>query len=255
MKLFGFGKKKDDNIDEYLIRKDLDNIDDVMKRRGRTKDDENIVDDNMKNNDQEDTNGIEEDISDYIDLDDLDCDDYENIVDTIEENGWYKVSGVACPITTLDTQIVFCKPAKANRCDTLLEIICPPERIITMCGLNECCVDLEGFYDKPNVYQIPHFFTLMCTDVNGVELLQTTLISILKSTKDGEIEKCYEEFYGDLSPIIGGKLKRKEERYHFATTVILQGGEKLIFKVNNPGMDISKVDLLMLSDIFEKDEE
>ena len=254
MKLFGFGKKKDDRIDEYVIRETLDSSLEDEGRNGK-EDEENITEDDIKNNDQEDTNKIEENVSDYISLEDLDYEEYEEIVNTIEENGWHLISDIACPITTLDTQFVLRNLARANRCDTVLEVICPPEKIITICGLNECCIETDHFYSGPNIYQIPHFVSLMCADVNGVELLQTTLISILKYTKDGETKKCYEEFYGDLSPVSGGKLKRKEERYHFATTIILQDGEKLIFKVNNPGIDISRVDLLMLSDIFEKDKE
>lgn len=254
MKLFNFGKKKDELVDEYVVNEDLDNGRKNGGHTSNTEGDDNMLDRNVDNN-QGDTDGTEENISDYIDLDDLDCEEYNDIVSTIEESGWHLLSDIACPITTLDTHIVSHRLAKANRCDVVLEIICPPERIITMCGLSECCVETDNFYNSPNIYQIPHFFTLMCTDVNGVELLQTTLISIMKSTKDGEITKCYDEFYGDLSPVMGGKLKRKEERYHFPMTVILQGGEKLAFRVNNPYMDIAKVDLLMLCDIFEKDEE
>lgn len=251
----GFGKKKDSDVDEYMIREYLDRKDESGVEKDTKDEHEENIEAKMKKDSKEDNDEIDKNISDYIDLDDLNYSEYEDIVSTIEENGWHIVSDIAHSITTLDTQIVLYKLARANRCDTVLEITCPQENIITICGLSECAIDIDDFYNKPNIFQVPHFFTLMCTDINGVELLQTTLISILKYTKDGETIKCYEEFYGDLSPVIGGKLKKKEERYHFAKTVILQGGEKLIFIVNNPGIDISKVDLLMISDFFEKDEE
>lgn len=257
MRLFGFGKKKDDRVDEYVIREDLDNGHDGVTERhtnGTDEDNKNMVDGNMENNGQKDIDEIDENISDYIDLDDLNYEEYEDIVNAIEENGWHLVHGAAYPITILDIMVSH-KTAKANCCDIALEIVCPKGRIVTVCGLNECNIDLDDFYNRPNIYQVPHFLTLICTDVNGVALHQTTLISILKYTKDGEIETCCQEFYGDLSPIVDGKLKRKEERCYFTETIILQGGEKLMFKINNPDTDISKTELLMLSDIFEKDEE
>lgn len=246
MKLLGFGKKKDDRVEEFIIRKDMDE-----ERKDYTEIDtsgieehKDIMDDDIdKKIDEADKNN-----SDYIDLDDLSYDEYEEIVGAIEGFGWHLVSNVAIPITNLDTQIV----SQKTDC---LEIVCPPQRIIGICGLNEGGADMDNFYNGPNIYQTPHFITLMCTDVNGIALSQTTLVSILKYTKNGEIERRYQEFYGDLSPVVDGKLKSKEERYYFTETIILQEGEKLMFKVHNPGTIVSKIDLLMLSDFFEKDEE
>ena len=248
MKLLGFGKKKDDHVEEFIIRKDLD------KRREGDKEIESsdieehkdIVDGTDKYIDE--TEETDENNSSYIGLDDLNYEEYEDIVSAIEENGWHLVSDLAYPITNLDTQIVSQK-------DGSLIIACPSESIIALCGLNEGGVDMDNFYNGPNINQVPHFITLMCTDVNGVALSQTTLVSILKYTKNGEIETRYQEFYGDLSPVVDGKLKRKEERYYFTETIILQEGEKLMFKIHNPGTIVSKIDLLMLSDFFEKDEE
>jgi hypothetical protein len=254
MKLFDFGKRKDDVVEEYFVDEDSDNGQDKDSIKEdeeniTEEDEENITEEDMNNNNHENFDEIDENVSDYIDPDDLDYEEYGDIVTTIEEYGWHRVSGVACPITTLDKQIAFQKTAKANCCDIILEVVCPPKRIIAICGDNEC--DVDSLKD----IQIPHFCVLICTDVNGAALAQTALISILKYTKDEEVETLYQEFYGDLSPIIDGKLKRKGERYHFANTIILQGGEKLIFKLNNSDTDISKIEFLMLSDIFEQDEE
>jgi hypothetical protein len=249
MKLLGFGKKKDDHVEEFIIRKDLD-----KRREGDEEIDTSIIEEHkdiMDDNTDKNIDEIEENDennSDYIDLDDLSYDEYEEIVGAIEGFGWHLVSDIAFPITNLDTQIV------SQKTDSL-EIVCPPERKIVICGLNEGGADMDNFYNGPNIYQTPHFITLMCTDINGVALPQTTLISILKYTKDGEIEMRYQEFYGDLSPVVDGKLKRKEERYYFTETIILQEGERLIFNIHNPGTIVSKIDLLILSDFFEKDEE
>jgi hypothetical protein len=249
MKLLGFGKKKDDRVEEFIIRKDLykRREGDTERNTNGTEENEDIVDDNIGDKDQKNIDAIEENNSDYIDLEDLNLSEYEDIVSTIEANGWHTISDMAYPITNLDTKIVFQKTDS-------LEILCPSENIIAICGLNEGGVDMDSFYNGPNINQVPHFITLMCT-VDDVPLSQTTLISILKYTKDGEIKTLYQEFYGDLSPVIDGKLKRKEDRYYFVETIILQGGEKLVFKIRTPGTIVSKIDLLMLSDVFGKDEE
>lgn len=230
-----FNLRKKDNIDEYFVRENPDDLKDSKKI--------------------EEHDDIEE--SDYIEHDDLFFDNYDDIVETIEDNGWKRISSVASAITTLDKQIVFQKPIRASDYDTILEIICPTERIISICGIDECGIDSDDFSNSPNFFQIPHFFTLRCMDNNNVDLSPTTIISILKVIRGEEPEKYYEEFYGDLSPIVNGngRLKRKEERYYFAETIVLQSGEKLIFRANNPNIDISKIDLLMMSDCFEKSEE
>ena len=71
--------------------------------------------------------------------------------------------------------------------------------------------------------------------------------------RNGNIEKLYEEFYGDLSPTIDGRLKKKEERYYFAETIVLQSGEKLVFHAYWPFTDIMKIELLMMADLFVKE--
>lgn len=247
MGLFNIGKKKDDNIDEYVVREDT-----IVDH----KDTYNNLPENSDNQvkDEESTTE-EENISDYIDPDDLNYESYEDIVDAIETNGWTRMSSVASPITIFDMHIVSIKPTKMGSYDTILEIECPLERIIAICGSGECDVTPDDFCTSPNFYQTPHFFTLRCTNNDNIDISPTTIIDILKSTRDGKLEKYYQEFYGDLSPIADGKLKKKEERYYFAETIVLQDGEKLIFRVHNPNIDISKIDLLMMSDLFEKSEE
>lgn len=256
MKLFNFGKKKGRNVDEFIIGENLDieNKEEMERDKNGTEDTRNIIDGNLVNKVQKIVEEIDENISDYIDLDDLNFEEYEDIVSAIEENGWHSISDAAYSITNFDAQIVFQKTVETNHCSTL-EIRCPPKMIIVICGLYECGVDMDHFYNGPNILQIPHFLSLMCTDANGATIPQTTLISILKSPKDGVLETLYQEFYGDLSPVINGKLKRKEERYHFIDTIILQDGERLIFKISDPGIIVSNIDILMLSDLFEKDGE
>ncbi len=241
-------------MDLFNLRKNKDKDRDVEEYFMKGSSDEH-EENNISSDIDEEKDVTEENISDYIDPDDLNYDNYQYIIDTIEAEGWTQMSSVSTPLTILDEEIVFPRQIKANTYDNILEIICPPERIITICGTGECDIDPDDFNNAPNFYQIPHFFTLRCMNNDNVEIAPTTIISILKVMRDEELEKYYQEFYGDLSSIIDGRLKRKEERYYFAETIILQSGERLVFRANSPNIDIAKMDLLMMSDIFEKDEE
>lgn len=211
-------------------------------------------DDNTSHEIEEET-VAEDDDSDYIDQEELNFIDYEDIVDSIENNGWTRMSSSGLySITHHDHEFVFSKLVKKDFRESVLEIKCPERKIITICGFNHNDIERSRFLDSPNLYARPHFVTLRCADYNDSEISPTTIINISKVNNKGEGEQLYQEFYGDLSPIKDGKLKKKGERYYLAETVILQKGEKLIFQVLGPDKDISKIDFLMMSDIFVKDD-
>lgn len=191
---------------------------------------------------------------DYIDQDELEYCDYSDIVDTIEESGWARISSAGLhPITHFDTDIIHTKQVKRNSYEDILEIICPQGKIITICGFNQEDIDKEDFFNSPNLYAIPHFFTLRLADDNNNDIPHTTIIGMSRIARNGDVEKLYEEFYGDLCPAIDGKLKKKEDRYYFAETIILQSGEKLVFHAYWPLIDIAKIELLMMADLFVKE--
>lgn len=217
---------------------------------GFGRDDDHPLSQKKKNNEHnektEDSKG-----DNYIDKDDIEYCNYGDIVDTIEDVGWSLISSAGvCPLTHLNKDIVHTKQVKRNTCDTVMEIICPPGKLIAICGFNQEDIDKEEFFNSPNLYTRPHCFALRLIDDNNNEIPCTTIIGISKVPRDGSIEKLYEEFYGDLSPIINERLKRKEDRYYFAETIILQNGDKLLFNVYWPYIDIAKIELLMMADIF-----
>ena len=241
MKILGFGEEKDDSPHKAKREKSVGII--------QTKTQTNIEEKTPENIEENIPENIEDD--DYIDPDDLNHDEYEDIVDSIEYNGWTLVSPVGLySITHFNKDMVSIKPVKKGNHDTVLEITCPKDELMTICGFCQNDIDRDD-----NLYTRPHFFTLMLMDENDNEISPRTIISISKLNRNDEIEKFYQEFYGDLSPLIDGRLKRKHERYYFAETVVLQRGEKLIFQAYNPDKDISKIDLLMMSDLFRKDED
>ena len=241
MKILGFGKKED-NIED-----DIENI-----FREKRKDSDNMVQRNLKKPDDEIIEMLTND--DYIDPDDLSYCDYEDIVNTIEEHGWDLISSVGSyPITHFDSNIIHTIPCKRNSYENILELICPPGNIVAICGFNQEDIDKEEFFNSPNLYTRPHFFTLRLADDNNSEIPSTTIIGISRITRNGNIEKLYEEFYGDVSPTMDGTLKKKEERYYLAETIVLQSGEKLVFRAYWPFTDIMKIELLMMADLFIKE--
>lgn len=252
MKILGFGKDDDDIFkeskrenDDMSKDREPDNKDEVTNKRT----DGNIDDENIES-------GTEEYIEDdYIDPDDLEYCEYGDIVDTIEENGWALTSSAGLnPITHFDTNIIRTKQCKRNSYEDVLEIICPPGNIITICGFNQEDIDKDSFFNSPNLYTRPHFFTIKLTDDSNNEIPYTTIIGMSLINREGNAKKIYEEFYGDLSPIIDGKLKRKGNRYYFAETIVLQGGEKLVLHAYWPLTDITKIELLMIADLFIREE-
>lgn len=239
MKILGFGK--DDNELFGEKRKESENM---VQRKDKDLDrkDEELENEEIDTDDN------------YIDPDDLEYCEYGDIVETIEDGGWAHISSAGLsPITHFNNDIIHIKSIKRNTYESILEIICPPGNIITICGFNQEDIDKEDFFNSPNLHVRPHFFTLRLADDNNSEIPCTTIIGMSRIARNGNIEKLYEEFYGDLCPTIDGKLKKKEDRYYFAETIILQSSEKLVFHAYWPFIDISKIELLMMADLFVKE--
>lgn len=245
MKIPGFGSNKDDSPHR---EKKVDHVETVY-----------VSDTEEKDIEEEHNNMEYNDDDDYIDPDDICYDEYEDIANGIENSGWTEISSAGVhPITQFDTNIVIISPVRKDARGNVLEIVCPKDIIIAICGFHQIDVDNDDFYKTPNLYTRPHFVTLKCMDDTNKEISPNTIVSILLTDKDGGTERLYQEFYSDLSPTANGdttgKLKEKQERYYIAETIVLQRGEKLTFHVYNPDRDISRVELLMMSDMFGKDE-
>lgn len=256
MKLLSFGKKKtEDDVDPF---KGLHQEDRVGY------DEEKNIDDNFEKEDQSNNkdNGIEDDImennstiedEDYIDWDYVEY-DYPDLLEHIEEQDWIPISDAGLSqLTHFNTDVIVKKTVKKDTYGSFLEIVCPPGELIVICGFNQSEADENEFFNSPNLYARPHFFTIRCTDVNYNELSPRTIIGITKITRDNKIEKLYQEFYGDLSFTKDDKLKTKKDRYYFAETIMLQAGEKLLLDAYWPKTDISEVELLMVCDRFRND--
>lgn len=181
---------------------------------------------------------------------------YKNFVEQITDKEWNYIGDVqTCSMNNEDNickNMVCTYLVEKGMSGTFLEIISLPYHMMTICGFDDAGIDPMEFYSHSNLYKIPHFFSMMCTDDHGKELSRDTMIDITKITSNGKHKKLCSEPYGNLSQHIDGRFRRKEERYYFSVSIKLENNERLLFCANNPDIDIINTKLLMSADIFVK---
>ena len=177
---------------------------------------------------------------------------YQNFVKQITNKEWHYVGDVQKSLNNLSS-IVSTYYVGKNMYGTFLEVACPsPLYMITICGFNDAGINPIEFYSHSNLYKIPHFFSITCTDNSGKELSPDVPIDVAKAKLNGESKKLRSELYGDLSQHVDGRFRRKEERYYFDESIKLEDHERLSFRVNSPDIDITKTRLSMNADLFVK---
>ena len=177
---------------------------------------------------------------------------YQNFVKQIIEKEWHYVGDISHFLNSLSHFVATYYVGKSMY-GTFLEIKCPSSLyMITICGFDDAGINPIEFYSHSNLYKIPHFFSMTCTDNTGKELSPDAIIDIVK-VKNGESTILFSEPYGDLSQHIDGRFRRKEERYYFYTSIKLENSDRLSFRVRSPDIDINKTRLCMKADLFVKD--
>ncbi len=194
---------------------------------------------------------------------------YQNFVKQIKNEGWNYIGD----IQKYNDNIIRTFSLEKGIYGLFLDIICPASSIITICGFDDAGIDPIKFYGNPNLYSIPHFFSISCKDNNGRELSSNITVDIMKSKIEDSIEdsghyedsesdqngsefsgnykKLYSEHYEDLSQYVDGRFRRKEERYYFYQSIKLIDSEKLSF-YTNPDIDIEKTNIFMRADLFSR---
>lgn len=134
----------------------------------------------------------------------------------------------------------------------ILGIECPERHITTICGVDQSYVDPGDFAKAPHLYTIPHEFSILCFDTDNNELPFDAIIGLEKVVPSVSVVPLEPVLYGDLSLKIGGRFKRKEERYYFPRGIILYGGEWLFLNVVKSGVTVDRVEFFMRCDFFTK---
>ena len=121
---------------------------------------------------------------------------------------------------------------------------------MSICGSTQCN-DLGFFIHNPNLCDVPHYFSIKCTNENSEELSDDCVIDIMRVTPSEQLENIDSIFYTDISLYKFGNVKEKQCRYYFSKGIILSGDDILMFKTT-PNIDITKVELLAKVDIFTR---
>lgn len=241
MKIFGieFGKKEED--DHFMTK--------LGDRRYRTD-----KSDKPSSKDSRDIPDPDDVIKDSLRVCYRHYSRYQNYVKQIKNEGWNYVGDVqSYSMTNLSNNIVSTYFVGKGMYGTFLDIMCPaPYYKITICGFDDAGIDPHQFYSHSNLYTIPHFFSITCTDNNGKELSSNISIDIAKVKLNGEAKKLCSELYGDISQHVDGRFRRKEERYYFYASIKLEDSERLSFRTS-PDIDIEKTKLFMKADLFAED--
>ena len=180
---------------------------------------------------------------------------YKNFVEQITKEGWNYIGDIqSYTLTHRNTNMTMTFFLEKGTYGTFLEIICPaPNYMLIICGFDDAGIDPIDFYSHSNLYKIPHYFSMLCTDKNGKELSPDTIIDIVKVKTNGEPKKLCSEPYGDLSQSTDGRFRRKEERYYFYQSIKLENHERLSFRADSPDVDIEITKLFMKADLFMKE--
>lgn len=238
MRILGvkFGKKEDDNHFMEGSR------------------DKNIKIDKSSSKNEQDSQDFDDIIKDSLRVCYRPYSRYQNFVKQITEKEWNYVGDVQTySLNNLSIDIVSTYYVGNGMYDTFLEITCPSSLyMMTICGFDDAGINPIEFYSHSNLYKIPHFFSITCTDNSGKELSPDVDIDIVKVKQNGEVNKLCSELYGDLSQHTDGRFRRKEERYYFYESIKLEDHERLSFRINSPDIDITKTKLFMKADLFVK---
>lgn len=181
---------------------------------------------------------------------------YKNFVEQINDEGWEYVDDIqSYSLTQLSTDIIVTHSLNNGCRGEILNIVCPssPGHMITICSIDDSGINPIEFYNNSNLYKIPHFFSVTCTDDDGKELSPDVVIDIFKTDTNGKSKKLCSELYGDISQHKDGRFKRKEERYYFYESVKLCSSEMISFVAQSPDINIRCVKLFMRADLFKKE--
>lgn len=189
---------------------------------------------------------------------------YTDFTEEMNRHEWYSTKN----ILTHKSDIIHNNEVKKHNDDIFLSIKLPLghyNKILSICGMEQCDV-------KNN--ELPHRLAIRCTDINGNELYKLSEIQIIyyqynpaaliptgvidDYTQMGLVDRLHHHYvdqcyYRDISQVKGSRYKQREEKYYLRHKgVYLVGGDKLLFGVFNPDIDIVKTELFMEYHLWQK---
>ncbi len=144
------------------------------------------------------------------------------------------------------SMLVTINSLKANNEGIVLDILCPPGRIIS----------IPGIKSYPEGYRIENIrpFELKLANSNGEEIYPETKIKILKNKILRKPEEICSISYKDVSMAnyskSSNRFKTHAELYRFEHGIELKGDDHLKIYVINPNIDINSVKFNLGTDLW-----
>lgn len=169
--------------------------------------------------------------------------DYPKYIQYLDSHNYVKES-----ITIYEnlSTLVTINSLKANNEGIVLDIMCPPGRIISISGI-------KSYPENYNIEKIPPF-EIKFTNSNGEEIDPETKIKILKNKILRKSEDICNISYKDISMTNYSKsqnrFKAYTELYRFEYGIELKGEDHLKIYVINPNIDIKNVKFNLGTDLW-----
>ncbi len=194
---------------------------------------------------------------------------YKEFVDKMIEKGYTYKNDKPITIDESSKMIKTFQSKKGTVCK-VLELQCPNDSIIALCGTEHnggchnsyiCNIELTNNEDKQPFQKIHHSTALTSKKHVVAEIIVTKILQ-QDPPLDNQKVKEWSETIAPILKLIKSDNRRehimwtgaypKFDSEFIKTSFTLYGGQKMIFYINSPNVDIDKVKLNMTVDIFEK---
>lgn len=194
---------------------------------------------------------------------------YKEFIDRMIEKGYTLISNN--PVTTDESNsAIKTFPTKKNTVGKILELQCPDNSIIALCGTEHnggCHNSYACNIECADNYNNQPFQEMHCTTPlkNGQHILAEIIVTKILQQDLPLDNKKVKEWSETISPILK-LIKSNNHREHvmwigaypkfssefIKTSFTLYGGQKMIFYIVNPDIDITKVRFKIRADMFER---
>ena len=194
---------------------------------------------------------------------------YKEFINKMIEKGYHLRKDSPCVI---DNKNDIINTYFVNKGDTsrIIELCCPDNQIISLCGTghiggcdNKYWCNIKCYnVDNNEPFQKMHHSTVLTETDHVVGEIIVTKILKKEAPKENKKIKEWSERIGPILKLI--KSENNLEHVMFAgaypifseefvkSSFTLYGGQKMTFYINNPDVNITKVDFEIKVDIFEK---
>jgi hypothetical protein len=194
---------------------------------------------------------------------------YREFIEKMEKNNYIRKNDGSTILD--DSDPIFAKYiVKKDKKGKFLELVCPSDTIITICGRKMNCDNRYEFkmkcYDNDlnEPFKNPFISSLLVSEKTeefpGI-MINYQLVITKIGNKTIEVPSGWERMIETALKVIGSKKPNEyplwsgayEAIYNFGDNgLYLESGQKLVFYAINPEFDIRNIELIMEADIFEK---